>query len=53
MTDLAEPSTLFDRVPCLAGTPRTITPLPGGLTNRNYKVTTPDGCFVARVWTAR
>ncbi len=51
MTDLAEPSTLFDRVPCLAGAPRTITPLPGGLTNRNYKVTTPDGCFVARVWT--
>ena len=51
MTDLVEPSTLFDRVPCLAGTPRTITPLPGGLTNRNYKVRTPDGCFVARVWT--
>ena len=51
MTDLVEPSALFDRVPCLAGTPRTITPLPGGLTNRNYKVTTPDGCFVARVWT--
>jgi thiamine kinase-like enzyme len=50
MTDLAEPSTLFDRVPCLAGTPRAITPLPGGLTNRNYKVTTPDGAFVARVW---
>jgi len=50
MTDLAEPSTLFDRVPCLAGTPRAITPLPGGLTNRNYKVTTPDGRFVARVW---
>jgi thiamine kinase-like enzyme len=51
MTELAEPSTLFDRVPCLAGTPREITPLPGGLTNRNYKVTTPDGRFVARVWT--
>jgi len=50
MTDLADPSTLFDLVPCLAGTPRSITPLPGGLTNRNYKVTTPDGCFVARVW---
>ena len=50
MTDLADPGTLFDRVPCLAGTPRAITPLPGGLTNRNYKVTTPDGRFVARVW---
>jgi thiamine kinase-like enzyme len=23
--------------------------LPGGLTNRNYKVTTPDGSFVARI----
>ena len=45
-----DPGILFDRVPCLAGTPRSITPLPGGLTNRNYKVTTPDGCFVARVW---
>jgi thiamine kinase-like enzyme len=46
----ADPGVLFDRVPCLAGAPREITPLPGGLTNRNYKVTTPDGCFVARVW---
>ena len=39
-----------DRVPCLAATPRTVQPLPGGLTNRNYKVTTPHGSFVARVW---
>ena len=46
----ADPAVLFDRVPCLAGAPREITPLPGGLTNRNYKVTTPDGRFVARVW---
>jgi thiamine kinase-like enzyme len=38
------------RVPSLAGTPRTVTGLPGGLTNRNYKVTTPDGTFVARLW---
>jgi thiamine kinase-like enzyme len=41
---------LFDRVPVLARTPRSVTALPGGLTNRNYKVTTPDGAFVARVW---
>jgi len=41
---------LFDRVPALAGTPRSVAALPGGLTNRNYKVTTPDGAFVARVW---
>jgi thiamine kinase-like enzyme len=26
--------------------------LPGGLTNRNYKVTTPDGVFVARISSA-
>jgi hypothetical protein len=41
---------LFDRVPALALTPRSVTDLPGGLTNRNYKVTTPDGAYVARVW---
>jgi len=41
---------LFDRVPALAATPRSVAALPGGLTNRNYKVTTPDGAFVARVW---
>jgi thiamine kinase-like enzyme len=38
------------RVPSLAATPRVVTELPGGLTNRNYKVTTPDGAFVARLW---
>src|SRR5713101_4001623 len=41
---------LFSRVPCLAGSPRSVEELPGGLTNRNYKVTTPDGAFVARAW---
>ncbi len=41
---------LLDQVPCLAATPRTVEPLPGGLTNRNYKVTTPRGTFVARLW---
>ena len=49
MDDQFDPD-LFDRVPCLAATPRTVTPLPGGLTNRNYKVSTPEGTFVARVW---
>ena len=43
---------LLDRVPSLAGHPRTAEELPGGLTNRNYKVTTPDGVLVARVWSA-
>ena len=40
---------LFDRTASLAARPRTVCELPGGLTNRNYKVTTPDGTFVARV----
>jgi thiamine kinase-like enzyme len=40
----------LDRVPELAGTPRTVTELPGGLTNRNYKVSTPAGAFVVRIW---
>jgi thiamine kinase-like enzyme len=45
------PSAL-DRVPGLTGAPRTVTELPGGLTNRNYKVSTPQGSFVVRVWSA-
>ncbi len=45
----ADLEAVFDRVPALARTPRTVTELPGGLTNRNYKVTTPDGAFVARL----
>jgi thiamine kinase-like enzyme len=42
---------IIGRVPSLAGAPRVIAELPGGLTNRNYKVTTPAGTFVARIWT--
>lgn len=48
----ADLDALFDRVPSLARAPRTVQELPGGLTNRNYKVTTPDGVFVARVYSA-
>src|SRR6201992_3621350 len=44
----AELDALFDRTQSLARRPRTVLELPGGLTNRNYKVTTPDGVFVAR-----
>src|SRR5260370_36337753 len=40
---------LFDSTASLAARPRTVQELPGGLTNRNYKVTTPDGTFVARI----
>jgi thiamine kinase-like enzyme len=43
---------LFDRTASLAATPRTVLELPGGLTNRNYKVTTPAGTFVARLSSA-
>jgi thiamine kinase-like enzyme len=41
---------LLDRVPSLAGSPRSVEQLDGGLTNRNYKVSTPAGTFVARVF---
>jgi thiamine kinase-like enzyme len=45
----AELDAFFDQTKSLAGRPRTVSELPGGLTNRNYKVTTPDGAFVARI----
>ncbi|HEY7014832.1 MAG TPA: choline/ethanolamine kinase family protein [Streptosporangiaceae bacterium] len=45
----AELDALFGRTASLAATPRSVAELPGGLTNRNYKVTTPDGTFVARI----
>ena len=45
----AELDELFDRTASLAARPRTVSELPGGLTNRNYLVTTPDGAFVARI----
>jgi thiamine kinase-like enzyme len=45
----AELDDLFDRTASLAAGPRTVSELPGGLTNRNYKVTTPAGAFVARL----
>jgi thiamine kinase-like enzyme len=38
----------FDDVPTLAGTPRTVEQLSGGLTNVNLKVSTPGGVYVAR-----
>jgi thiamine kinase-like enzyme len=40
---------VFDQVPSLASRPRTVTELPGGLTNRNFKITGENGAFVARV----
>jgi len=40
---------IFDQVPSLCGGPRSVAELPGGLTNRNFKITTANGVFVARV----
>jgi thiamine kinase-like enzyme len=45
----AELDDLFDQTASLAARPRTVSELPGGLTNRNYKIVTPDGAFVARI----
>jgi len=39
---------LLDQLPILAGKPRRIDDLPGGLTNRNVKITTAIGTYVAR-----
>src|ERR1700712_4373778 len=39
----------FAEIPVLAREPREIEDLSGGLTNRNVKVTTPDGVYVVRV----
>ena len=39
---------VFDEIPALAGGPRTLSDLSGGLTNRNVHVRTPDGDFVVR-----
>ncbi len=40
---------LLDSIPCTSRRPRTVEELPGGLTNRNLKVTNPDGCCVVRI----
>ena len=46
--DLRSLEQRFDQIRSLAGRPRAIKSLPGGLTNLNVLVTTPDGRFVAR-----
>ena len=40
---------ILDAVPCAARLPRTVEALPGGLTNRNLKVTNADGSCVVRI----
>lgn len=47
LTD-AQLNELFEEIPILAGQPRQLAELSGGLTNRNVKITTPDGVYVAR-----
>ncbi len=49
-SDRTDAAALLARVPSLAGSPRHVTELSGGLTNRNFKVTTPNGVFVARLF---
>ena len=39
---------LLGRIDVLRGRPCRVEPLPGGLTNKNYKVTTPEGAYVVR-----
>jgi thiamine kinase-like enzyme len=41
---------VLELVPEIAGRPRTIEDLPGGLTNDNRKVVCGDECFVVRRW---
>jgi thiamine kinase-like enzyme len=40
---------LLDSIPCTARHPRTVVDLPGGLTNRNLKVSNADGTCVVRI----
>jgi thiamine kinase-like enzyme len=42
------PPSLCERIGVLRERPREVTELAGGLTNRNFKVTTPEGAFVVR-----
>lgn len=41
---------VMDQVAELRGPERSVSTLPGGLTNANYKVATAAGCFVLRRW---
>ena len=44
----SELDALLDQLPAVAGQPRRLEELSGGLTNRNVKITTPSGTYVAR-----
>ncbi len=49
--EIADPDlrALLDAIPATARRPRTVEDLPGGLTNRNLKVTNADGTCVVRI----
>jgi thiamine kinase-like enzyme len=47
LTD-AQLNELLEEIPAVAGRPRQLQELSGGLTNRNVKVITPDAVYVAR-----
>jgi thiamine kinase-like enzyme len=47
--DDPEITALLDSIPVTAEHPRTVTDLPGGLTNRNLKVSTPSATVVVRI----
>lgn len=44
----SELDALLEQLPAVAGQPRRLEELSGGLTNRNIKITTPSGSYVAR-----
>ncbi|WP_167105745.1 choline/ethanolamine kinase family protein [Mycobacterium sp. DL592] len=44
----SELDALLEQLPALTGQPRQLEELSGGLTNRNVKITTPTGAYVAR-----
>jgi thiamine kinase-like enzyme len=44
----AQVAALLDRIPVLAGLPRTVVELSGGMTNQNLRVITPTGDYVVR-----
>jgi thiamine kinase-like enzyme len=50
MATAAPIESVLDLVPALAGRVRSCDPLPGGLTNANYKVVTDEGAYVVRRW---
>ena len=52
LRDQPEVAALLAQLRCLAGRPAAAEELPGGLTNRNLKVTSGERCFVVRIASA-